>query len=374
MSLIFLNLKKLWQEERRFFLMIVLVQVFSVFGMLLITGVMINNYNVSREDKYSTLQISISFSDDAPVTYGEFEKAAKVLLSEHFDSAQAELQLTSVVLDERFEMGCLMVCSFASVNDGKYVIGTTLSEVIEPQIIEGVNLTDDDLNSDEGKAIVYDYNFDSLSLNDEEFEIIGERYVKKSDGLPVVIVPPGKMADMELSSCVISTDKLITNHQKNMLSNMFEETVPGRYSIVFPEESDADKEALSRAVTTACALIIISVMGTLAILYQYIMEKRMYFMAILQVAGCNKFKTFLILLGEMSILSIVSIGMGTVLFYIAQQWILTDVYKYMLDIMTPVKILSVVSTMILFVFVIFIIVALKTSKVEPCDMLRESER
>ena len=68
MSVILNDIKQLWKKEKAFLFQLVLIHVISIFGILFVAGVMINNYMVDRETPFGTLAFSLDFGDN-PVKY-----------------------------------------------------------------------------------------------------------------------------------------------------------------------------------------------------------------------------------------------------------------------------------------------------------------
>ncbi len=335
MSLIWLNLRSLWKQQRFFFLLIVFVQAVSAFSMLFVMGVIINNRLVPMMGHVND-SIGIGFSE--PVTYGEIEDTMLELFDGPLRTAGKTLSIQVRIPDNEYmhvePHDFYLIFAQVQIRNGKYLPSSFDEEVLPTQLESGRTFTEQELNSEDCKAIVLRWPYEEVVIGGEKYEVIGTRKVRDTPQTvqPVVsaIVPPKKLRNLELNLVSIEFTRFITLQEEQQIHEALDSVILGKYSI--DEASKIENEDLKaslRAGVLACILMSIILAGTLTMLYLYIIDERKYKLAVFRLTGSSAWKSMKLLLGEMLLLAIPSVALGMAVFYLVQKSKLEYLYPYM---------------------------------------------
>ncbi len=325
MSLIWLNLRSLWKQQKFFFLLLVFVQAVCAFSMLFVVGVIINN-RLMKTITFTDKVLGIGFHSE-PVTYGELEENFLDLFDGSLRTAIDELEIVAEVYDKDIES--YHVWARVYVKDRRYLPGVFYNEIMATQIGSGRAFTEEELNSEDCKAILARWPYEEVVINGEQYEVIGNRMVSDTSSVNV-LVPPKKLRNLELYVIRIRLRRFLTTEEEQQIQEALDSVIPGRYSI--DEASKAgvgDLKASLQAGILACVLMGIVLSGTLAMMYLHVIDKRKYKMAVFRLTGSSAWKSLKLLLGEMLLLTIPSVVLGMALFYLAQRSKLEYLYPYM---------------------------------------------
>lgn len=335
MSLIWLNLRSLWNQQRFFFLLIVFVQAVSAFSMLFVMGVIINNRLVPMMGHVDD-SIGIGFSE--PVTYGEIEDTLLELFDGPLRTAGKALSIQVRIPDSEYmhvePHDFYLIFAQVQIKNGRYLPSSFDEEILPTQLESGRTFTEQELNSEDCKVIVLRWPYEEVVIGGEKYEVIGTRKERDTPQTvqPVVsaIVPPKKLRNLKLNLVSIEFTRFITLQEEQQIHEALDSVIPGKYSI--DEASKIENEDLKaslRAGILACILMSIILAGTLTMLYLYIIDERKYKLAVFRLTGSSAWKSMKLLLGEMLLLAIPSVALGMAIFYLLQKSRLEYLYPYM---------------------------------------------
>ena len=322
MKLILLNLRDLWKNQRIFFAIMVLVQALCAFCLTFIIGVIINNHHYIGFRLIDTLYIDMN-----GVKYKDVEKTMVALLDNELESAVNDVLIAGYVEDENAQNGVLNLWAQVTVENGRYVPGPYMKDLLPLQMVKGRILTEEELNSSEPIGMITNYNSDEVIVNGIKYDVVGER--KVSTTASTLYVSPINLREVENIGADFYLKRYVTEEEYNTIIDEFNKVVPGGIRISDNSEGDGDEKALMRSAILACCLIGIVLIGTLVIVYQHILDKRNNKLAIFRLNGCTSFKSMFLMMVEMLIVSIPSLILGFAMFKILQEKKLESLYPYM---------------------------------------------
>ncbi len=361
MSLIWLNLRSLWKQQRFFFLLLVFIQAVSAFSMLFVVGVIINNQLIEPLNPRDR-GMGIGFLE--PVTYGEVEEALLDIFEGPLRTAGDEMEVKAHISDENMYKGDYSVWARVRVKNRRYFPGFFYNAIMAAQLETGRAFTEEELNSEDCKAIVLGWPYEEVVINGEVYEVIGSRmnYNEPEYTHVNVLVPPKKLRDLELHVVKFkSLNRFLTVEEEQQLYAILDAAIPGKYTI---DEAtivvSEDAKAALRAGILACVLMGIILAGTLSMIYLHVIDKRKYKMAVFRLTGSSAWKSLKLLLGEMLVLAIPSVALGMALFYLAQRSKLEALYPYMQTYLNGEMYAKIFLGLIAFLTVfLFVIAAIK---------------
>jgi hypothetical protein len=325
MSVVLLNIRELFKKQRIFLVLLIIVQILSAFCLTFIIGVIINNQLYSGMD-YVSDYFYISFTGN--VKYDEIEGTVTDIFDDVIKSAAHSLRIHAYYDTDDYKS--LTIWTDVSIKDGHYVYGPYLNEILDAQLVSGRKPTEEELNSEDCVAVACGISEEKVTIGNEIYEIIGER--ESSDGtVESVFVAPKKLYDFPLSDLKIRLNRYLIQNEIDIITEKLDEVIPGRYEISSTGESDneEDLKAVFRALVLSCILIAFVLVGTMTIIYQHILDKRKYKLAVFRLTGCSAWKCIKYYMMEMSVISIPSLICGFLIFFVAQKLKLNNVYPYM---------------------------------------------
>jgi hypothetical protein len=320
MGIVFLNIRELWNKQRVFLIILILVQALSAFCLIFIVGVIINNQLYSGMD-YITDYFYISFEEN--VKYNEVEDTIKDIFDNVLKSAAHSFRIHA-------EYKSILIWTDASIENGRYVYGPFLYEMLDAQLESGRKPTEEELNSEDCVAVVLGISDNTLRICGEDYEIIGRRAA--NDGsVEQAFVGPRKLYKLSLRDLKIRLNRYLTQKEIDSITEKLDQVIAGRYRIsdMGKADDEGDIRAVLRAVILSCILIAFVLAGTLTMLYQHIMDKRKYKLAVFRLTGCSAWACVKYFMAEMAVVSIPSLGIGLGVFYILQKLKLNKIYPYM---------------------------------------------
>ncbi len=324
MNLVLLNLREMCKSHRFFFALIIIVQAVSAFCLAFIIGVIINNRLFLSMDYYQN-NISIYFNKEDEITYDKLEGAVMEIAQGVLKSAVSDIRMGNYQYDYPNT-----IWTDFRIEDGKYVNGRFFNNRLALQLAWGRTFTESELNSRDSIAIAAYLSEGALEIEGEEFEIIGERAGNSFD-TPAAIIPPRRFYNIPITDIRFSLNRYISAYESERIAGILDEATDGRYEIDNTAEAtdSGDIKAVMRSSVMACVLIGFVLLGTMAILYGHIIEKRKYKLAVCRLTGCSASRSIKLFLAEVVAVSVPSVGIGYACFYFAQKKWLEGVYPYM---------------------------------------------
>lgn len=322
MKLIFFNIRNLWKDQKLFLLIIILVQALCAFCLTFIIGVMINNNKFIGFRLIDTMYINI----ETMIKYEEIEEELTDLVDVELDGIVDDMLVVGVVADEKASEGILSVWTQVAVENGKYVAGTYMQDIMFMQTESGRILTEEELNSNIPVAVIADYPSNEIQINDIDYDMIG---VREGTGVSTAFISPINLREIDIIAVELYINRFITQEEYQLVMEAFDEVIPNGYTIQENRESEGDEKSLMKTIMLACVLIGVVLTGTLVIVYQHIMDKRNYKLAVFRLTGCSRIRSMGLLVVEMLMISIPSLLCGFGIFKWLQERYLEDVYPYM---------------------------------------------
>lgn len=335
MKLIFWNLRELWKEQRLFFALLILVQALAAFCLSFVVGVIVNNYFFAEMDFAHN---SVGFNLTEPVTYGEIEETVKFIFDDILKGGGRELELSQYegeLLKEDYTLNedfFLLACS-VNIENGRYVPGRFLTDLLQKQLKSGRAFTEAELNGEEYKAIVIEnrQEGEELVFHGKTYEIIGERLdYGADDTLTSAFVCPNNFLDERVDRFEIQLNRYISKPEYEAILSALDQVIAGKYEAGhYGKTFTGDVRAVMRSMILACVLIGLVLFSCLGVVYQHILEKRTYKLAIFRLTGCSALGSLGRLFLEMLFLSAPALALGLGSMYWLQKRKLEGVYPYM---------------------------------------------
>ncbi|MBQ8281076.1 MAG: hypothetical protein IJZ25_01570 [Lachnospiraceae bacterium] len=359
MSIIKSNISQMWHAKHSFFIVVILVQIIAAFSILYITGATANDYLYLKEDANSNLSLYVAFDNDSaePVNYSKIEDMLFELCEEHIPGVTDYIGISTPYFEETGK-----IMSVFNIEDGRYRLTDEITRNRGSMLKSGRVFTEEELNSEAYYAITDVYQGDKLIIENQEFEIIGE--LIPGSGVTQIDTTPYAMKSLELKLdfMLIYLDRILTTEELAGVEALFEETIPGQYSITLKTTTNDDKNAILKSSLVTSALIGVSVLVVLLIVYGYIIKLRKKNLAIWRLTGCTVRRAAFLFFTEMAVLSAPSVLLGFLLFYITQQLWLNDFYPYMAVTHTWELYIGMYLAVMLALFIVFAGIAIVNSR------------
>lgn len=342
------QLRRLFKERLNFVLMLMLMQTVVIFGIFFLSGVIVNSANVVNEDEYKTLWIQIEFTE--PVIYSELEETVlgwQDYLSDSID----DIGLVAYEESEDSDSGFITYTANAGIENGKYKLGKNNLRM-EKRLEYGRMYTEDELNNGSNVAVVYMYDGESdkaLSINGEDYEIIGKVYTTREGNDPLINIPIKNFENLSISTMDLNLNIVLTQEQVEHISSELDKVIRGKYEIHWEQGEIPDSKALAKTILVASAFILLIVLGTMSLLFSYLIRENSYRLGVWKLLGCRHYVAAGLYTLEMALLTAPSLIIGTVSFIIIKNKWLLKMYPYMKTFYTWKKYLG-------FDFAVFLIV------------------
>ena len=373
MSVIISDLKQLIKKEKAFLVQLILIQAVSIFGILFASGAVINNYMVDRESPHGSLSFILNFGEHK-ITVSELSDTIDDLFSKKYKNLFNCVNVGFRVPNE--EGGMDYVGTFYKIKNGKYGVAF-IDERMSKDIAWGRYFTDEDMNSDVPMAVTFNVSSDVFVRNGIEYEIIGKRNQDSNNAKSVIEVgeryiylQPTAFLDEKVSSVSFGVKRILNSREKKKIISAFEKAIGDKVTMSYRYDDTEDKEAIFKAVFISGVMIVFALLGTLIIMYIYLLSKRRNRLAVWRLVGCNKNKTVLIILLELFIEAEFSLLLGVVSFRLCRFMFLDKAYKYMPVTLTPLNVFAVFAIMSCFILVISAVLAAATRRITVKELLR----
>lgn len=323
------QLRRLVKEKKNFLFMFVMLQLIITVGIFFLSGVVVNSANVINEDEFVTLRIGISF-DYPGIRYGEIEESV-IECVDKLPKIINEVSTVAFIPSETSMNGSIMCCSFFDVDNGKYVSSKYWTRH-KRRVCEGRFLTTEDVTNKNKVAVVFDYDKEVLGplvINGEEWDIVGMMYTYMPANATIAYVPISSMEDINVRSVVFSTNTVINDNQLKIITDTLDKTIKGKYKLNRNRGDVPDSKSLARTIIVASAFLLIIVIGTIIILYSYLIKENSYRLGVWKLLGCRHAVAAGLYTLEMSIITGASVLVGFIFFVVIKNVWLVDIYPYM---------------------------------------------
>ena len=373
MSVIISDFKQLIKKEKGFLIQLILIQAVSLFGVLFVAGVVINNYNVDRETPYGTLAFSLDFGERS-VKVSELEETFKSLFSKEKGNIINSISISSYEANEYGGLDSYLT-SFR-IKDGKYVTASTSGDQ-EDELISGRFFSDPDYDSEENLAVTLNVDEDIYVKNGVEYKIIGKMDTEMPGWQSLIetnyrniYLQPKAMENEEISFLTIGIKRILRASEKKEIIKKFEKVVGGKVEMLYQDENTDEKRAIYKSIFISGTMIVFALLGTLIIMYIYLLSKRRNRLAVWRLVGCDKNKTVLIFLLELFIVAEFALLLGVVSFRLCRFFFLDNAYKYMEVTLTPINVLAVFIIISCFILIVSAVLAFATRRITVKELLR----
>jgi hypothetical protein len=322
------QLRRLFKERLNFVLMLMLMQTVVIFGIFFLSGVIVNSANVVNEDEYKTLWIQIGFTE--PVTYSEIEKTV-LGWQDYLLGSIDDIGLVAAEESEKSDSGFITYIANAGIENGKYTLGKNNLR-LEKRLEYGRMYTEEELNKGSNVAVAYMYEGEgdeSISINGEDYKIIGEVYTTLEGNFPIIYIPVKNFENITISSLDVNLNVVLTQEQVEHISSELDKVISGKYKIHWEQGEIPDSKALAKTILVASAFILLIVLGTMSLLFSYLIRENSYRLGVWKLLGCRHYAAAGLYTLEMALLTAPSLIIGTVSFIIIKNKWLLKMYPYM---------------------------------------------
>lgn len=380
MCYIFKNIKKFLYHEK-IILFIMIICIFCSAFIINFSYGLYQNYNVQKtETEYELNEISPEIVLGASLTKKDFQRYVESLNQNTLNDMEVIYAMTELEEFPVEKYGSFYMRF--TIHNGKYQVCETTKKAYEEQgmITQGRYINNEEEEKGSNVAMVgglgnewnegskkIKVNEDSISLFGNTYKVIGT--YKSGAGTPVVpfLTIPDELG---ISGFGFSFCNNITRSQYEELIQTAEQVLPNTLS--FPVLKFPDNETIYLYQNIMFISVLIAVLSSInfAMLYLYIIKKRIRDLSIFRICGCSKSEVVRISLGECAVISIPIYLLGTFFYAFIMKCILSDVFPYM-EASYSLKIYIVIFLIYIFsMFIILeIIIRTKISK-EITEMLK----
>ena len=204
-------------------------------------------------------------------------------------------------------------------------------------------------------------------------KIIGKINHVDNDSIRV-FCQPKMLSGEKIRSVAFETNRILTSREKKTIKKILEKTTGGPVELIIQEDVTNEKKAVFNSILISGGLIIFSLVGTLIILFIYMLSKRRKRLAIWRLVGCSRVKTSITFMIELFIIAELSLLSGLVVFYVCRFVILDSVYKYMRFVLTKENVAVVFGILSGFIFLVCFSLALAAQRITIKELLSEGEK
>lgn len=316
MKYIFKNLKSFIRTERMIFSLMLICVVVSSFVIDFSYGLYQNYHVVKKEETGDLSEFEINFHNtDSKYASKEVLKDTMLSFSDDLNN-EISTYYIGVDVPELHDYG-YCACR-VSIKDGKFAANEVFKENLERQGLSDSYFSDEQEANGEHVALVMEDNQfierfvsddETIIFQGSEFKVIGY------GGLCTVTVPFNSLkGDTVVNNITFVFDKFITRSQydeiKEKMSNAFKD-IADIPNLDIPE---SEQYYLYNTVIIISVMIALLSAINFAVLYRYILSKRLKSLAIFRICGCSVGKALGIFLSECMIITIPVFTATTILY------------------------------------------------------------
>lgn len=372
------NMKSLILQQRNLFILLVLVQVFSVIVITFSYGV-VNNYNVKVDEAEGTslmYETGVKLKDE--LEREGIDVVARFDLDKVYSFFGEILPVIENKLDYFFVLGILgdgdgtLIFSSNGYSNRKLTVSTQLKE--RTYIKSGENFNEKDMNSSEKIVLASK----DLAEGTEYVVLDGDRYAIKGvlgtegmDGavyVPYYAIP--KKTEIKSLSLILKKPLLESEH------NYIGEKLTKYFGnlIHIPEFDGVNNESnnkVYRDIMVITVLLIFVCALNYCIIYRYLLEKRRRVFAVTRMCGCSKYKAGIVYMTELLSISVITLLAGQIIYdklILSEATAMFEYIGYFYGISTYIK-LSLIYVAVLFAAYTMLVV--KFVRKTPASLIRE---
>ena len=336
------NLKSLCKKEPFLFLVMLISIVSSAVIMLFSYG-LYQHYHVQRyETEVDAKELTPTLQENAELRKEDLVRYLSALSDDTRNAM--DVIYTSARLEE-FPAPYYTEMPFRfTIQDGTYGVSQITKQNWENRglMVEGRYITDAEEAAGANAALVCYYSEEMLYneatqaiLNDDQtITLFGKQYqivgiYNAGGGTPIVSflsVPDS----LQLSGLAFMFRKNITNTQYQDIVTRAQNEIPGVLMFEDLDFPDAETVYLYNNIMLIAALIAVLTVINFAVLYRFIVAKRMREIAVMRICGCTVGKAFAICLGECCLLCISTYLLGIAVYIPFMKQVLSKLFPYML--------------------------------------------
>lgn len=326
MGLVLQNIKSSFKAYRGIYTLLILAQLVAVIILFLVYGIIVS-YDVAKEEqKMETLHIDAMFIEKVP-TIELVEILPSILdeIGEGFDF---------VFTGARYKDTDIGLTFHEEYFDGKFNLSKTV--FYEGKLKEGRYITEEEMNN--GSRVMLGANVgevgDTYIIGDEKYEIVG--------------VLNGFFDEKEIFIPLSSCDEGFTTGHIGLIYkryptksdyDTFVSVLKSHYgdNVEFSEFEPMNVDDIvvyNSIIALAFAIGVIAALDTILV-YNYLMKKRKKQMAVFSIEGATRMQQVLINEIEVVIITVITAVLGVVIFRVAIENVLIEVYEISISIFSP---------------------------------------
>lgn len=338
MKYIFRNIQGLIKNEKFIFL-IILLCVFVSSVVLNFSFGLYQNYEREKEQNTESMKtIMTEINKEHPPTHRQVQDFVESLSPEttegltFFIAGTLEYYASEHynTLDSRF-----------TYSNGTYGVPTTLRENVEKELYSGRMISDEEEANGEHVAVVCNYgqgwDANTAAIGDGEgyiemwenrYQVVGEDKLFLTPIIPFLSIPDEFVYD---DIMMLTCDDVFTRSSYEELKANAAIYMPD--AVVFPDLQLPDTDSVRLYNNLVFIALLISVLSALdlAVLYQYVLEKRIRSLSVMRVCGAAKMQSVGIYLAECICISIPTYFAGMAFYMLILNTVLCKVFDYITE-------------------------------------------
>lgn len=371
------NIRTLIKREPFIFAVMMLCVVSSSLIMLFSYG-LYQNYHVQRyETEVEQKEIFPKMNEGAVLTQQDVVRYLGALSADTLD--HIDIIYTTAQFAEYPTPYYTAVPFRFQIRDGLYKTSQITKESWENDglILSGRYLSDDEEASGANVALVANngsgWNEATLAIQSDineimlfgkPYQVVGEYHA--GGGTPIVpflSIP----SDTQLGQLAFMFSSNVTSRQYSDLVEQAEVQIPG--VLVFEKLDFPDSETfyIYNNIMLIAILIAVLTVVNFAILYHFIVQKRMRQIAVFQISGCSASRAFRICLSECCLLCVPTYLLGIVAYIPIMNHIFSDLFPYMQASYTPYVYLAIFAIYLVILLVVISGMLLRVLNQKPID-------
>lgn len=331
MKYVLKNLSSFFKNEKMIFLLVLLCIITSSFVINFSYG-LYQNFNVVKEEAENNelVEIVIEVNDSTQVTKNKMKECVFSISGETNDAIDMYLVSPLIRASSDEDLWNIMDCRFTIRDDHLYpcdIFYSNLQEFgnwHEGEYFSEQNEINGDLVAIAKKADESDPKYCITSrittrtendrrwieIQGKEYEVIGYHTFGEAPFVPFESLDD----NTGFENLIVHFEKPMTRPQYNEVKDNFERIFGDAITVPYMDIPEAENYYLYNTIILISVMIAILAATNFAVLYKYILSKRMKTLAIFRICGCTKSKALAMFLSECMIIAIPLFSLTTLVY------------------------------------------------------------
>lgn len=357
--LVIKQLGSLIKNNKSFMIMLVVIQVVTMFSILFITGVIINSGYIANSSS-ETKSIEIRFKSE--INYDQIEKdmlqLSRDIPGRAFNMYLLHDQIIDVTSDTHTD-----IWGYTRISNRRYE-ECTQNRKIKYEIVDGRYFSEKELKSNNQVAIAYRYpkECNSITINGMEYSFVGKVANIPFSGYTVVDVPVTSFRNISVKCIIIETDIILDDNTCDSIRKVFDKNFAGQYVFNRTERYMPDIKSLYKTIGMVSSFLLLIVVAIMIRIYTYILKDNVYTMGVWKLLGSSHINMAINFTLQMVCVTLPSLFAGYFTFCLIKNIWFVRLYPYMNIYCTEKVCLEIMITVFMVIMISYFICSLVNTR------------